>query len=237
MTLSKRAAIVLAILPGIVAALVGSGVAMAQDGCTITVHADGITLGGCTVLTPTPAPTETPTPAPTATATAARYPLGADWAGATGGYYSDGERLIGDGGGAILWAERFGANQEAYVTLAGIPQRASGVALILLAQSAGGAGPALAVRYNPLSGTLSPWAADASGRWVSAGPAVAAAFAEGDQLGARYQGGILTGYRNGAEVLRLAVPAPSGEAGGYAGLNASAMRGWVFDDFGAGTLP
>ena len=238
MTLSKRAAIVLAILLGIVAALVGSGVAMAQDGCTITVHADGITLDGCVVLTPTPAPTETPTPAPTATATAARYPLGADWAGATAGYYSDGALLHADGGGAILWRDRFDADQEVYVTLAGMAPNGRGMGLVLLSQSAEGieAG-ALGLRLTP-AGALSAQAATTAGQWRQVGASVPTTVKAGDQLGARYMAGRLEGYVNGERVLSVAVaPAFDTTRGGYAGLVTDAAPGWVFDDFGAGALP
>jgi hypothetical protein len=225
----------------------------AQSGCTVRVEAGRIVVAGCVVVTATPArtatatrtPTPTATVTPTATATAmetpqpARHALGPEWGGDVGGYYSDGQRLRVAGGGAIFWLEQFGAAQEAFVTLAQIDRTSTGLALLLLSEAAGSPHPSvLAVRYDPRSGTLQPLHTLAGG-WHSLGAPVAAAFAPGDQFGARYADGVLTAWRNGVEVARWRVepawfaPPPAG----YTGLMTDAAPGWALDDFGGGTLP
>lgn len=220
----------------------------AQDGCTVRVESGRIVVDGCVVVTATPTetptetatptPTQTPTETPTATPGAtetpqpARYALGPDWGGAVAGYWSDDERLrVGEGGG-ILWQTRFGADQEAFVTLAEIDEGGAGVALLLLSTSAADANrESVAVRYHPGRNVVQVWRG-LGGRWTQAGADMPALFAPGDVLGARVAGGLVTAWRNGERLggVRLAgLP-----AGGYAGLAAQG-GGWALDDFGAGT--
>lgn len=201
--------------------------------------------------TPTPTETQTPTGTPTATpepsvtpteaistpvptGTPVRYALGPDWAGDVAGYYSDGERLRVAGGGVILWIEGFGADQEVYVTLAQVDGASNEIGLILRSPSHHAVGiGALEVAYSPRRGVVEVWRHDgtALGRLGDAWPAV---LRNGDQLGARVQGGILTIYVNGSALGALPVGAG---AGGYIGLATDGAQGTQLEDFGGGTLP
>lgn len=217
--------------------------------CVLVIATPTPTATETPTQTPTGTPTPTDTPTPTATATALpsptqtpqppRYELGPDWGGQTAGYYSDGERLRVTTGGAIFWLEQFGMRQEVYITLAQIDRTSTGLALLLLSEAAGSPHPsALAVRFDPRSGTLQPLHTQAGG-WHSIATPVAVPFVEGDQFGARYAGGVLFAYRNGKEAaawwINPAWFAPA--AGGYAGLMTDSAPGWMLDEFGAGSLP
>ncbi len=208
----------------------------AQPGCTVRVEAGRIVVAGCNVVTatpartptatrtPTPTPTATETPSPTATATTTETPRPTATETPTG----------------AIWGERFGADQEAFVTLAGIAWQGdeAGLALLLLSQSdEGPAEGALAVAWRPAGGVVLMLQRRA-GAWVEIGDHVHAQLGPGDQLGARIEGDALTAYVNGVAVAQGIAAWPAGRPdGGYIGLATSEMRGTQLDDFGGGTLP
>lgn len=221
----------------------------AQDGCTVRITPNGVMLTGCRVVTATPtrapmrtptptatvtatstptrAPTATPAPTETPTATPTETPDAHEWG-----------RLQPVAPAEMLWAERFGPDQEAFVTLTAIDRTSTGVALLLLSQSdetAGGGG--LAVRYDPSRDMVQAFAS-AGGQWYSLGDADPAHFADGDQFGARIAGNALSIYRNGgllSERMLKALPFDL-SGGGWAGLATDGAAGLLLDDFGAGNI-
>lgn len=229
--------------------------------CWLTVGAEefGLTCkrqaGPVATETPTPAPTATQTPTetstatPTATATATEVPTQlptvtpAPTTTSTETPVPDGVLEV-DTGGALLWGERFGANQEAYVTIrsAAWQTDTAGLALLLLSQApdtytAGALGAAWLPERDMLM--LYHYA---GGRWQPLGaPKTGVVLWPGDVFGARISGNTLSAYVNGVEQVKAAVPwaqwASGRPSGGYIGLDAERMAGTLLDDFGGGTLP
>lgn len=207
--------------------------ASAQDGCTVRIVPGGVMLSGCRVVTATPTrtPTHTPTPAATATPTPAATALGPMWAGGGGAFYSDGQFLrTAWGGGEIIWQQRYGADQEAFITLVDIDRTATGAALILASAAPEPGADALLVRYSPMVDAAEVWLRQAGAySLVSSTPAH---YADGDQFGARLLDGRVTAYRNGQAVAGWTLSVAP--AGGYAGIGAQGE--WVLDDWGAGDV-
>lgn len=190
---------------------------------------------------PTLAPTETPTATPTepvvslptATSTPAITPT-EEFSGA----------LEVTTGGAMFWGQRFGANQEVYVTIKHMEwqTQTAGLALLLLSQSPENyTSGAVGVAYMPELDQLYLYHY-AGGKWNLIGsPKTGVVLWPGDVFGARISGNTITAYVNGVERARGTVnwaQWPGGKpAGGFIGLAAEQMTGTLLDDFGGGTLP
>jgi hypothetical protein len=166
--------------------------------------------------------------------------LGAAWGGNPNGYAVAGNRLDVGAGGDIYWAgTRFGADQEAFVTLSTSDPAAAELDLVLKAQSSSGwAGGMLEVWYEPANQRVQVWTYSSSQGWVQRGAAIAVALAEGDQLGARVSAsGLVTVYRNGQVLAtRDASAWTYASSTGYIGLWAEGASAALLDDFGGGTI-
>jgi hypothetical protein len=205
--------------------------------------------------TPTSTPTATPTPTnpPTSTPTAtpggfpgtgvldtfnrANGPIGANWAGATGGYSVNGNRLDVESGGALYWNTAFGADQEVYVTLSAIDANAQEIDLLLKGQGTGECN-VLEVWYDPRAGRVQVWTCHGSGVWTQHGANISATFQAGDRFGARARfDGTVEVYRNGTRIGTVAVSSawPYRGSGGRIGVWMLQAPATFLDDFGGGT--
>lgn len=140
---------------------------------------------------------------------------------------------------SMLWPTKFGANQEAYVTLSEIHSQFEEMTLILKAQNQNDSCPSIAVLYAPSGSEVQVWWCVTPGQWKkSAG--VSLTFSPKQQLAGRaLQDGTVIVLRDGAEVLTTKVPGALGTAlDGYIGISAD-INGAVaaFDDFGGGDVP
>lgn len=136
----------------------------------------------------------------------------------------------------------FGANQEAFITLASINHNPSGVEIDLLLKSQSTTSytdGVLEVLYDPVGDTVQVWTYTNAQLWVQHGASIPVVFANGDQFGARaYASGQVQVYRNGVLLgTRDITSWPLYANTGYLGLwmiNSSTTR---LDDFGGGTVP
>jgi hypothetical protein len=202
----------------------------------------------------TPTATRTVTASATATVSSAGFPasgvldtfnrsngpLSGSWTFNTGGYRITSNRLDIDNGGEIYWSGgRFGADQEAYVTLSTIDPASAEIDLLLKAQGTNGyEDGVLLVWYDHGGQQVQVWSFTRSQAWVQHGASMPVRFAAGDQFGARASAtGIVTVYRNGVSIGSANVSSwPYAASGGAIGLwFVNATNGTV-DDFGGGTV-
>jgi PKD repeat protein len=211
--------------------------------------------------TPTAGPTATPTSTPTATPTPtnpptstpapggfpatgvldtfnrANGPIGANWAGATGGYSVNGNRLDVESGGALYWNTAFGTDQEVYVTLSAIDANAQEIDLLLKGQGTGECN-VLEVWYDPRAGRVQVWTCHGSGVWTQHGANISATFQAGDRFGARARpDGTVEVYRNGTRIGTVAISSawPYRGSSGRIGVWMLQAPATFLDDFGGGT--
>jgi len=210
------------------------------------------------VTTTTPAltasPTQTQTAAPVVTATSAPNPfpstgllddfnrpdgaVGGSWSGTTGGFALSGGRLVVGTGGYIFWSPgRFGADQEAYVTIAVTDPAAAEIDVLLKSQSSTSGTALLEVWYNAAKKRIRVATYDPVQKWVIRGTDIPVTFASGDQLGARAAAdGKVYVYRNGVLLgVRDVTGWPYYASDGYIGLLVYAPCAAALDDFGGGT--
>jgi hypothetical protein len=167
--------------------------------------------------------------------------LGTNWSGATSGYsVSSNQNLVGSGGDLYWRSSTFGANQEAYVTLASINASSTEIDLVLKAQSnTTYVGGLIEVWYSPANNRVQVWTYAAAQGWVQRGADITATFAAGDRFGAQaLANGQVRVYKNG---VLLATRDASGwtyaASGGYIGVWMVSANTSRLDDFGGGTLP
>jgi hypothetical protein len=165
---------------------------------------------------------------------------GTNWRGQTGGYAVAANRLDVNSGGDVYWnVTRFGADQEAYVTLTTIDPNAAEIDLLLKSQSSTYWGSGLIeVLYDAVNRRVQVWTYATSQGWVQYGPDIPATFANGDRFGARATAaGVVTVYRNGAVIGTANVSAwPLNAGTGYIGLWLDGASNAVLDDFGGGNV-
>lgn len=170
----------------------------------------------------------------------ANGPLGANWAGSTGGYAIAGNQLnVGAGDLAIYWqGATFGSNQEAFVTLSTVDVNASEIDLMLKVQGSTWSAGSLELWYQAANGVVEVWTYTPEQNWVQHGADVPVTFQNGDRFGCRAKSdGTVEVYRNSTLVGSASVGSwPLNSAGGRIGvwmINASAA---VLDDFGGGDV-
>lgn len=131
---------------------------------------------------------------------------------------------------AALHSDKLGADQEAYVTLAGFESSADEINLILLAQNE--ICELIEVLYSPVRQVLEVHTCY-FGVWEAHG-STAATLAAGDRFGARlHSDGTVQVYVNGEERLSAALGALENDDG-YIGLSGNTSEPIVFDVFGGG---
>ena len=224
---------------------------------TVTVEPPTPTLTPTLSATsPTATPTATSTSSPSATATMAPsgdFPsagllddfnranggIGGGWSGNTGAYAISGNRLDVNGNGSIFWnGVSYGAEQEAYVTVATADPGAGSLSLLLESQSSTTANSGvIRVMYTPGTQVAQVWTYSPTQGWVQRGASLALSLANSDQFGARARpDGMVEVYRNG---VLIGVRDTSGwtfaGSGGFVGLWMAGATSVMLDNFGGGT--
>jgi PKD repeat protein len=171
----------------------------------------------------------------------ANGPVGANWAGDVNGFVVTGNQAtqtccyvsaVWNGAGAV-----FGANQEAYVTIATPSSVARELDLMLKVQGTSYTAGHIEVRYDANPGRVQV-STYQSGKWTNRGTSISTTFAAGDRFGARAMAnGDVSIYKNGTLLGTRSVTAwPFYNQGGRVGItieNANAAR---LDNFGGGTV-
>ena len=211
-------------------------------------------------FTPTVTATGTSTRTPTATFTAtspSSYPItvvrdnfnrangaiGTTWSGYPSAFSISSNQLdviVSGSNTYILWnSSSFGADQEAYLTLAQIDAVTNNKqSLILKSQSSKGTTSGLIdVRYDGVGHTVQVWTYHPTQGWVQYGDSIPITFANGDQLGARARpDGIVEIYRNGTLLATRNITSwPFYTNGGYIGLWMVNAPNALLDNFGGGS--
>jgi hypothetical protein len=172
--------------------------------------------------------------------TRANGTIGTAWGGSRTGYAITTNQLDVGSGGDIYWAgTRFGADQEAYVTISTLDPTAVETDLLLKAQSSTGwSNGVLEVWYDPVNQRVQVWSYSAAQGWVQRGGNIAVSFVNGDRFGARVSAsGQVTVYRNGqALATRDASAWTYASSTGYIGLWTDRASAALLDDFGGGTV-
>jgi len=167
--------------------------------------------------------------------------IGSSWYGSTLGYSIAGNRLDVGSGGSLFWNRtRFGANQEAYVTLTTIDTAGSEIDLILKSQSRlSTSSGAMRIVYKPATRVVQVWTYSLLQGWVQRGTSLAVTFSNGDRFGARARSnGQVQIYRNGLLIgTRSASSWTYAASSGYVGLWTIAAPNTLLDDFGGGRVP
>jgi hypothetical protein len=208
-----------------------------------------------TGATATPAPTATATFTPTATqAGQVGFPstgvldsfnrangvIGSNWSGETAGYAIAANQLDVVAGGAIFWSPTaFGADQEAYLTLAEVETQGGEHDLLLKAQGTlSWSSGALEVLYDSVGRKVQVWTYASSQGWVQRGTDLAVTYQNGDQFGVRARAnGDVEIYRNGVlQGVRSVSGWPYAGNGGYIGAWFASAPNAVVDDFGGGSM-
>ncbi len=139
----------------------------------------------------------------------------------------------------ILWnGTSFGADQEAYVTIAQVDTSSNEHSLILKSQSSSSSTAGMIyIQYDGSSRTIQVWTYHPTQDWVQYGAAIPVSFVAGDQLGARARpDGIVEIYRNGTLLgTRTITSWPYYASGGYIGLWMVNAPNALLDNFGGGT--
>jgi hypothetical protein len=163
--------------------------------------------------------------------------VGTNWIGAVTAYSVSDEQLdcVGNYCAGTFWHEKFGAVQEAFVTLAYFDLEAQESNLVIKAQGDKDC-DLMEIAYLPWMGRVEVIAC--AGGFYSLG-SVQVSFAPGDQLGARARAdGFIEVFKNGSRIgLFDANSYPFIDQSGYIGVNGFTgtgvtSNGW--DDFGGG---
>jgi len=166
--------------------------------------------------------------------------IGAGWAGDTGGFAINNNRLDVGSGGDVLWTNSsFGSSQEAYVTLSTIDASAVEINLVLKSQSQSQwQSGALVIWYYPSGGWVSVWTYAPVGGWLQWGANIPLTLVNGDRLGTRATAnGTVQVYRNNTLVATRTVSSwPFAAASGYIGLWLEGGSNGFLDDFGGGNV-
>ncbi len=167
--------------------------------------------------------------------------IGLSWSGSKSGYAIASNRLdVGSGGYLIRNPSKFGANQEAYVTLTTIDTAATEIDLVLKAQSTTSyLSGAMRVVYKPTTQVVQVWTYTLLSGWVQRGTNLSVTYVNGDRFGARtFSNGQVEIYRNGTLVgTRNASFWSFASSTGYVGLWMTSASNAILDDFGGGTTP
>ncbi|HAV77159.1 MAG TPA: bifunctional metallophosphatase/5'-nucleotidase [Anaerolineae bacterium] len=168
--------------------------------------------------------------------------IGGNWSGNKSRYRVSNNQLLVRYNGSntdIYWKEKFGADQEAFVTFVHVDNYAIENNLLLKAQSrrTWGDGVILA-SYDAVNDAVSVWTWKWPQGWKKYGDDIPVTFEDGDTFSARALGnGMVEVYRNGELLGTRDITAwPYYDKGGYIGLWFSGARDAVLDDFGGGTL-
>jgi hypothetical protein len=195
-------------------------------------------------VAPTATPTTVAVPFPVVkvldTFNRANGSLGSNWRGSTSGYRVVSQRLDIGTTRDIFWKPtKFGANQEAYVTLTTIDSAATQMGLLLKAQSnLTYAGGVVEVLYSPTQKNLQLWTYTLSTGWVRNSTSFSVTFNNGDRLGVRtYADGRVGVFRNSTVLGMWTITNWSYyKSGGYIGIYTYGAGNGVMDDFGGGTI-
>jgi hypothetical protein len=153
------------------------------------------------------------------------------WTGATDAFSVEGGVLTcADCAYAALHAEKLGADQELFVTLARFTNDSAEVNLVLLAQHA--SCDLIEILYSPANERIEVLTCDA-GSWEGHG-STELALEVGDRFGARlHANGRVQVFVN--EVERLVVDlGPLPTESGHIGVSGITLEPLAFDDFGGG---
>lgn len=161
--------------------------------------------------------------------------VGASWVGPTSEFEIEGgaARYSSGACGPMFWGERFGAEQQAFVTLSAFQPTDHEVFVTLKAQTLGNC-ELIEVVYLPEKGAAGVHTCS-QGAWEN--HEVPATFAPGDQLGGRaLPNGQVEVYKNGTLIHAVATPEfPYHADGGRIGIGCWPEQGIVtYDDFGGG---
>jgi PKD repeat protein/lysophospholipase L1-like esterase/Mg-chelatase subunit ChlD len=169
--------------------------------------------------------------------------IGSNWSGNKPKYNINSNQLkviSNDSNSDIYWnAASFGADQEAYVTFAGVSATATEQNLLLKSQSTTTWGDGvLEVLYDAPNQRVQVWTWEWPAGWVQHGADIPVTFSNGDQFGARaYADGTVEVYKNGTILATHDITSWSYyDQGGYIGLWFIDAQDAVLDDFGGGTI-
>ncbi|NUQ85285.1 MAG: hypothetical protein HUU11_11275, partial [Anaerolineales bacterium] len=171
--------------------------------------------------------------------------IGNNWSGYTSAFAIASNKLDVTAGGYdtyIFWKNNntpFGADQEAYVTLAQVDGNSPEQSLLLKSQSSDSYGNGvIEVLYNADSGIVQVWTFDLANGWVQRGGNISVLFNNGDQFGARAKAnGDVEVYKNGSLLATRSVTGwQYASSGGYIGLWFADATNALLDDFGGGNV-
>jgi RHS repeat-associated protein len=167
--------------------------------------------------------------------------LGANWGGSGTSSFAIDTNQVTDVADDVYWVdERFGADQEVYVTLTSIsPNSVDSTEMDLLLKSRSTYNDALIeVFYNPNTEIVQIWTHTPEDDWMMHGDDIPVTFANGDQFGARaLRNGTVEVYQNGILLASRDVSSwPHYQDGGYVGMWFINANPSILDDFGGGNL-
>lgn len=169
--------------------------------------------------------------------------IGADWFGNKSRYRISNNQLSVRYHGSntdVYWKEKFGADQEAFVTLVNVSEHATSHGLLLKAQSNRTWGNGvIEVVYNAREKVVQVWTWEWPNGWVKYGSDIPVTFVDGDTFSARaLSDGTVEVYRNGALLGTRDIATWGYYAReGYIGLWFIGAGDAIVDDFGGGTIP
>lgn len=164
--------------------------------------------------------------------------VGGSWTGQTTGLAISNNQLVQtvSGWNTIVWnGASFGADQEAYVTLAAITATAPEHDVLLKMQGTTPSSPQIEVRYDRTVNQIKVSALATA--WTTYG-SIAQTFVAGDQLGARASSaGVVDVFRNGTKIGSVSVAAwPYATLGGRVGLTLGQATASALDNYGGGSV-
>ncbi len=167
-------------------------------------------------------------------------PMGPSWGDANSGLAIAGNTLAQAAAGwydAVWLPAAFGADQEAYVTLATVSTATPELDLMLKVQGTTWTSGLIEVRHDPSLGQVNVSTYDGTAGWRTWLSLANEHLASGDQLGARaYATGVVDVFVNGALAGSANVSAWPGYAnGGAIGLEMGSATASRMDAFGGGT--
>ncbi len=139
----------------------------------------------------------------------------------------------------IYWRNSFGADQEAFITLADINVDATSLGLLLKSQSRRTWGNGvIEVLYSPKDQVIQVWTWEWPKGWVKYGDDIPVMLLDGDTFGARARAdGIVEVYLNSVLLETRDITSWSFyNKGGYAGLWMIGAQNTLLDDFGGGNV-
>jgi hypothetical protein len=165
--------------------------------------------------------------------------IGTKWSIDRSGFTISNNRVNYVTGDMIFWnPTSFGANQEAYVTLANVDTTAPNMDLLIKSQESKSKTSFLEVGYNPSKQVISVVSYQSGKGYTTYCNKIPASFSNGDQFGARATAdGKVSVFKNGTSLATCDVTAwPNYASGGYIGFLAWHAPNAAFDDFGGGTI-